>query len=118
MPEPKKATTCAELDACVRACTTRFLLVKFGAPWCKPCRLAEPRCETLVALYAKTLSWVDVECGHCEELQQRYGLTTIPAFLLLRADGSRVSEQLITGLGEGPASFEAKLVALMSAEHA
>ena len=112
------ATTCAELDRCIRECSTRFLLIKFGAPWCKPCCEAEPRCAALAAQYPKSLSWVDVDCGESEVLLTSYGIATIPAYLVLRSDGSRVSDTLITGLGHGSNSFEAKVIALMEADQA
>jgi thioredoxin len=56
------------------------VLVKFGAPWCGPCRMLDPELDKLSASGGVTV--VRVEVDEHRELAQHYGVSSIPRLLL------------------------------------
>lgn len=56
------------------------VLVKFGAPWCGPCRMLDPELDKLAE--SGRISVVRIEVGEHPELAHRYGVTAIPRLLL------------------------------------
>jgi len=68
-------------------------LVDFWAPWCGPCKLAEPVLEELSTEYAGKVNFfkvnVDEEAVHAGEL----GIMSIPTTVLFK-DGKEVGRQI------------------------
>ena len=65
------------------------VLVKFGAPWCGPCRMLDPELDKLAKSGRVHVVYVEIE--EHPELARHYGVTSIPRLLLfdhgnLRAD--------------------------------
>lgn len=85
--------------------STEAVLADFWAVWCMPCRMMEPVVEKLAQAYDGRLKIVKVNVDEEQELAGRYGIQSIPSFLVFhkgelvnRAVGAvpqRTLEQLI-----------------------
>jgi thioredoxin 1 len=60
------------------------VLVDFWAEWCGPCRAVSPILEQIAEERADELRVVKVNIDEEPELQQRYGILSIPTILLFR----------------------------------
>ncbi|MEM9645560.1 MAG: thioredoxin domain-containing protein [Planctomycetota bacterium] len=73
--------------------TDRPVLVKFGAPWCGPCRMVD---EELVKLEDSLGSKVDVlkiNVDHNRDLAQQFQVGAIPHMILFK-DGDPISSRV------------------------
>jgi thioredoxin 1 len=57
------------------------VLVKFGAPWCGPCRMLDPELDKLAS--SGEVKVVRIEVGQHPDLARHYGVSSIPRLLLL-----------------------------------
>ena len=72
------------------------VLVDFWAPWCGPCRAMGPYIDKLAEEMGDRLSVVKLDTQDNTEVPAKYGITSIPTFLIIK-DGE-VVEQLIGAL--------------------
>lgn len=97
-----KVLTEAEFKAMVEDFTTeewKYLgdspaIVDFYADWCGPCRQMSPVLDKIAAEYAGKVKVYKVNVDNARELSRSYGIRSIPAFLLIPADGE---PQMIVG---------------------
>jgi thioredoxin 1 len=80
MPE---AITTSQFDTEVLASETP-VIVDFWAEWCGPCRAVSPILEQIAEERADELRVVKVNIDEEPELQQRYGILSIPTILLFQ----------------------------------
>jgi thioredoxin 1 len=78
MPE---AITTSQFDTEVLGSETP-VIVDFWAEWCGPCRAVSPILEQIAEERAEELRVVKVNIDEEPELQQRYGIMSIPTILL------------------------------------
>jgi thioredoxin 1 len=76
-----EAITTSRFDAEVLASETP-VIVDFWAEWCGPCRAVSPILEQIAEERADELRVVKVNIDEEPELQQRYGIMSIPTILL------------------------------------
>lgn len=55
-------------------------LVKFGAPWCGPCRAIAPLLERLATEHPK-VSIVDIDIDQAPDLAARFAIRSIPTLI-------------------------------------
>lgn len=60
------------------------VIVDFWAEWCGPCRAVSPILEQIAEERAEELRVVKVNIDEEPELQQRYGILSIPTILLFK----------------------------------
>jgi thioredoxin 1 len=60
------------------------VIVDFWAEWCGPCRAVSPILEQIAEERADELRVVKVNLDEEPELQQRYGILSIPTILLFK----------------------------------
>ena len=58
----------------------RPLVIKFYAPWCKPCELIAPWFESFSEAYVDGADFAIANIDHDEDIAQAYGICMIPAF--------------------------------------
>lgn len=68
------------------------VLVDFNAVWCGPCQMMKPVVEELVERMPE-VTFVAVDVDDEEELAERYGVATIPCFVMMR-DGEEVAREV------------------------
>lgn len=69
------------------------VLVDFWAPWCGPCRAMSPFVDKLAEEMGDRLSVVKINTQDNTEVPAKYGITSIPTFLVIK--GGEVAEQII-----------------------
>jgi thioredoxin 1 len=80
MTEP---ITTSQFDAEVLGSETP-VIVDFWAEWCGPCRAVSPILEQIAEERADELRVVKVNIDEEPELQQRYGILSIPTIVLFK----------------------------------
>lgn len=75
------------------------VLLDFGARWCGPCRLLEPRLENLARQHRKTVSFFKIDIDESPVTANRFGVKVVPTVVLLK-DGMEVNRFEGGGLSE------------------
>ncbi len=78
-----EAITTSQFDTEVLGSETP-VIVDFWAEWCGPCRAVSPILEQIAEERAEELRVVKVNIDEEPELQQRYGILSIPTILLFK----------------------------------
>jgi len=78
------------------------VMVDFWAPWCAPCKLAEPVLEELSETYKDKLSITKLNVDDNPQLASQYDVMSIPTTILFK-EGKEVGRQ--TGFA-GKQAFE------------
>lgn len=68
------------------------IVVKFGAPWCGPCRAMDPQLDEFVKSQAGKAAVVRVDTGERPELADHFNVAGIPQSYLV-ADGKVVDDR-------------------------
>ena len=70
-----------------RSSTNKVIVVKFGAEWCKPCKLIKPTCEEWVKTCPSNIIYADIDIDESMDLYIAFknkkmvrGVPTILAF--------------------------------------
>ncbi|HKB15512.1 MAG TPA: thioredoxin [Planctomycetota bacterium] len=69
------------------------VFVDFWAPWCAPCRAMGPSVDRLAAEFVERLKGGKMNTSENTEVPIRYGVTSIPTFLVLK--GGQVVETIV-----------------------
>ena len=68
-----------------------LVLVKFGAPWCKPCRLVDGELDRVATDNEGRIAVLRVDVDKEPALAERYGVSSIPRLFLLQ-DGKKIGD--------------------------
>lgn len=78
------------------------VLVDFWAPWCGPCKIAEPVLEELSEEYSGKAQIVKLNVDENQKSTQKYGVMSVPTTVLFK-EGKEIDRQ--TGFS-GKKTFE------------
>lgn len=73
--------TTAEFDSILK--NNNFVVAKFGAEWCGPCRAAKPKYERVSDQF-KDIIFIDIDVDKNEAIANRYDISGIPAFIYFK----------------------------------
>lgn len=82
----------ADFDAKVLQ-NEKAVLVDFWAPWCGPCRMAEPILEELSEEYKDKVLVMKMNVDENQENPQKYGVMSIPTTVLFK-NGEEIGRQV------------------------
>lgn len=71
------------------------VLLKFWAPWCRPCRALEPVIQKLLTEYSGSLTVAKVNVDLQHELSKHFNVRSIPTLLLYNRGQERI--RLVAG---------------------
>jgi len=78
------------------------VVVDFWADWCMPCRIMAPVMEELSKVYAGKALFGKVDVDENSQIASRYGIMSIPHFLILIFKNGSLVEKIIGAVGRGP----------------
>jgi len=84
-------------------------VIDFYADWCGPCRQISPLFEELESEYGDSVQFRRVNVDANEQLAAQYGITSIPTFIFLDAEGRVVSS--VTGADSAALQAEVRKLA-------
>jgi thioredoxin 1 len=61
----------------------KLLLLKFGAQWCKPCKMIAPMAQSLVASNSKVLVGYEIDVDVVVESLVHFNVHKLPTFILI-----------------------------------
>lgn len=70
----------------------RFVVAKFGAEWCVPCKDAEEPYGYIAEAYTN-VTFVTIDVDNNKDIQREYQVRSLPTFLLFK-DGKKVDEMV------------------------
>jgi len=86
------SVTDAEFDPKVLKSTTP-VLVDFWAPWCAPCKMAEPILEELSETYKGKTEFLKLNVDDNSQTPMKYGVMSIPTTILYK-EGKEIGRQI------------------------
>lgn len=84
-------TSPAQFDELVR--NNKYVIIDFHATWCGPCKAIAPLFTQHATAHSEqnTVAFAKVDIDAVPEVAQRFAITTIPSFVLLR-DGKTIDD--------------------------
>lgn len=74
----------ADFDEQVKQAGDKLVVVDFFATWCGPCKVIAPKLEEFSETYKEKIVVLKVDVDECEQLTERYNISSMPTFLFIK----------------------------------
>lgn len=104
-----KHITKADFDESIKS--DKILAIDFSAEWCPPCKVMGPIFENLSNdKELSSLDFLEVNVDNEQELSQKFNVTSIPTFVVLKTDGEGGYKEVERFMGvQDPLTFRSVL---------
>lgn len=107
--ESVQSDVSTQTDSVTNNAVNKPTVIDFYADWCGPCRQISPLFEELESEYGDRVQFRRVNVDANEQLAAQYGITSIPTFIFLDAEGRVVSS--VTGADSAALQAEVRKLA-------
>ena len=85
----------------------KFAIVDFTATWCPPCKMMKPIFHSIAEEdHLKEVEFLSVDVDENQELSQKYGVMSIPTFVVFQVKGGEWVEVKRMVGGQDPITFK------------
>ncbi|XP_063698642.1 thioredoxin-2-like [Culicoides brevitarsis] len=86
-----KVKDTADFDEQVKQAGDKLVVIDFFATWCGPCKVIAPKLEEFSEKYADKIVVLKVDVDECEQLTERFNITSMPTFVFLKGGETKDS---------------------------
>ena len=88
----EKPTTMDGFKDAITTAGDKKVVVQFSAEWCGACKQIQDDLDKLSVEFEGKINFVYVDCDELEDLQEVFGVTNMPTFLVFQGPGAPIDK--------------------------